>query len=107
MLASHLHLPVARVKQETTATQFLEWVVYLKEVKEQKLLTHEKLDYYLAMIACEVRRTLVKDPTKLKVKDFLLDFNQKSEDTRTYEERLSNTKKFWFAFTGMKGSPDD
>lgn len=77
-------------------------------------------DYYLAQIAAEVRRSIVKRPQDVDVKDFLLSFvpekkrgNGEAENPsligkkkdgiplQTSESRLQKSKNYWFALLGV------
>lgn len=64
-LASHLGLPLQYVKATTTVSEFFEWRSFLRT-------QHLRQDYYLAQIALEVCRGRVKDPSKVRLEDFLL-----------------------------------
>lgn len=46
-------------------------MIYLEELRIEPFKQREKLDFLLAMIAAEVRRSWVKHPGKVKVKDFI------------------------------------
>ena len=89
--------------QETTSSQFVEWMEYL----DQQMKTHQKMDYYLAQIAMEVRRTIMKHPGRTKIKEFLLKFTSqgvspsppKTEDE--LEQRMNKSKSFWRALIGL------
>jgi len=85
-VASHLHLPVDELKERITYTEFLEWIEYLGWDERRQT----KLDFYLAQIATEVRRSLVKHPNSVKVKDFLL--GQKESQDRTEKSKRAWTK---------------
>jgi hypothetical protein len=53
-------------------------------------LTREtKQDFYLAQIAAEVRRSNMKNPGSIKVKDFLLTFRTAAE------AKSAKSKKIW------------
>lgn len=49
-------------------SEFLEWVEYL--LQEERRNT--KLDWYLAQVAAEIRKSFVESPNKIKISDFLL-----------------------------------
>jgi len=96
-------MSVQQVKHETSASELAVWVEYLKREQRTKL-TREKLDYYLAQVACETRRSYVKEPSKVKLKDFLLDFEPKQQKKLTREERTKVAKNFWFSALGLDQS---
>jgi len=100
-LASHLHCPLQRVKNETTSTEFIMWQEYL----EQDLVISKREYYYLAQIAAEIRRTISKHPKRIKLQDFLLKFrNDKKVNNSmlSVEERTKKSKSFWKALVGIK-----
>ena len=95
-------MSVQRVKQETTATELVTWIEYLRMDKE-KTLDLEKQDFYLAQIASEVRRSFVKSPLTVKTADFILDFKaKKDKKPMTREEAAAASKRYWFSLTGFK-----
>lgn len=112
--------------ERTTSTEFVDWMRFLHLEMNSK----RKEDYYLAQIAAEVRRSLVKKPQEVQVQDFLLNFvNDKgrvekimdSEEEENWMEespvlmeeseieeppkapvsRLQKSKNYWFALLGM------
>lgn len=89
-LASHLKMPVQRLKKETTATEFYEWYLYLCEP--------EKQDIYLANIAKEIRWSFVKKPQKYKLDDFLMTPKKK----KSFKEQLEAAKRYWKSLVGFK-----
>ena len=95
-------MSVQRVKQETTATELVTWIEYLRMEKE-KVLDIEKQDYYLAQIASEVRRSFVKSPQSVKTSDFMINFKEKEQKPMTKEEASAASKQYWFGVTGFKG----
>lgn len=101
-LASHLHLSLQRTKMETSSTEFVVWMEYLR----QDANVFHRMDYYLAQIAAEVRRLYVKYPKKVKLSDFLLKF--KFEDEKRVRKKMSlkkrtdMAKKFWSTVLGFK-----
>lgn len=94
-----------RCMAETSSSDFVDWQIYF----EQQLNTHEKLDYYLAQIAAEVRRGWVKSPKQVKSEDFLIKFERKgasktSEAPATDDEKqkyLAESKAFFSALLKM------
>lgn len=103
-LASHLHLPLQECKAKTTSSEFVAWQEYL--LLEN---TFERTEYYyLASIAAEIRRSYVKYPRRVKLKDFILKFKSKPEHQMkplSEEEkkgRIKMSKSFWFGALGLK-----
>jgi hypothetical protein len=86
---------------ETTSAEFVEWQYYF----DIEANTPRKEDYYLAQIAAEVRRTVVKNPKSIHTDQFLLKF-QRAENRKelTEEERLQeieNSKAQWTAIANL------
>jgi len=103
MLASHLHLSVDRCKQETSSSQFIDWMVFLE--LERNFTT--KQDVYLAQIAQEVQRSYVAEPNKVKLKSFIRKFKTmfENENDLTEEEvdsRTEASKSFWLKALGIR-----
>lgn len=88
-VASHLGMSVARLSEEITFTEFLDWLEYLKweEARETKQ------DAYLAQIACETRRGWVSEPKKVKMDDFILKFGEPAKPS---------SKDVWASILGIK-----
>ena len=105
-LASHLSLSLQRCQQETTSTEFLDWMKYL----EQQDNTHTKMDYYLAQIAARISGMFSKEPEKFKTEDFLMKFSYKKkkkaltekEVEEVIEKRTQNHKNFFSVMLGRK-----
>lgn len=85
-------MSVQRCQCEISSSEFMDWIVYLDE--EMNLFHRE--DFFLAQIATEIRRSFVKDPSKVKFKDFLIQFKKKVEPKKlSIEERSKRSKAFW------------
>lgn len=97
-LAARLHMPLDRCKAETTYYDLIAWLEFFREQDEQELKYTSKQDYYLAQIAAEVRRTIAKQPSAVRVQDLLLQINSKEPEKKelTREERTRIAKSFWF-----------
>lgn len=69
-------------------------------------LAHRE-DYYLAQIAAEVFRAIAKNPKRVRLTDYLLEF-QKRQSARNagtkegLKSRIDKTKKFFFNLVGYK-----
>lgn len=97
-LAFHLHKTVEELREAITYSEFLEW----QEFFRLEALKNLKADWYLAQIAAEVRRGIVKDPEKVRVKDFILRYatpeeasESRTEDLKTHRTMLS--KSAWLS----------
>lgn len=71
-VASHLGIPVSELRDRITESEFEDWLLFIQQEEHRTT----KVDHYLAQIAAEVRRTNVKNPSKVKLQDFLLKFKQ-------------------------------
>jgi hypothetical protein len=87
------------VKCKTSVSEFALWMEFLD--REDYSFPER---YYLAMIAAEVRRSYVKEPKKVKVKDFLLKLRPVQEKKESVQERGNRTKSFFLRMTGLVGS---
>lgn len=94
-LASHLRMSLQRCQEETSSTEFLDWLEYLR----QDINVHRREDYYLANIAKEIRRTITKDRQNIKLEPFLLEFETK---TITEKKKRTNTLGNWLTWAGIK-----
>ncbi|MBU0847696.1 hypothetical protein KKH23_10960 [Patescibacteria group bacterium] len=88
---------------ETTSREFVEWQEYLDLDRD----TPQREDYYLAQIAAEVRRGMVKAPARVHLKHFLLKFSRKDEEEKPLTEdqikrRAANSKARWSALLRFK-----
>jgi len=91
-LADRLNTPIQRLQAETSSTEFIKWMRYSEQVKDDD----SKHDYYLMQIAlCLVRANLSpKDAKKLKLSDFRLGFEE-DKKPQTKEEATEIAKGFF------------
>ena len=99
-------MPVQRLQRETTSTEFVEWLAYMRH----DLGVVRREEYYLAQIACEVRRVLRSNPNSVKLRHFLFKFmtGGEKETPPTQEEvekRTALSKARWFAIVGVGKKP--
>lgn len=106
-LASHLGMPVQRVKSETTSTEFIKWIHFLGKKKEEEITIPSKLDWYLARIAYEVAnipKMFSKNKRRVPLEKFILKFKSDSKKEQksliSKEIRTQNSKNFWMAIAG-------
>lgn len=96
-LAWDLKMSVQRCMAETTSSEFVDWV----EFRRMNMNNPDRADYYMAQVACEVRRSVVKHPNKVKLSDFLLKFTTKHKDEKPTQEEIQRrtqaSKAAWFA----------
>lgn len=102
-LAHRLRMTVAALKEQITITEFLQWQEFFRILRDR----HEKLHFYLAQIACEVRRSYIKHPRQAKLGDFLLKFANPDDADRppTQAElahRCAVSRASWLAYAGVK-----
>jgi len=94
-----------RVKMETSASQLVLWMEYLKwEINSN----FHREDFLTAILATEVRRSYVKDPKAVKVTDFPLplkfEFDKEAQRKELDPQTRANiAKRFFFGLTGLIG----
>ena len=102
-------MPVQRCRQETTATEYNDWFVYLSKRREQEWNRSDQLHYYLAQLTAELVRCNVTDAStarSIKLEDFLLKFKAKeSERELTPDEKKEKIKQQKRLFGGIFGAP--
>ncbi len=106
-LAAVLGLSVQRTQDETTATEFLDWQTFRNMQRAEQFEIQDKQDWYWAQLACEIRRSVCKDPSKYKVQDFLLRFKSSGKTVRTKNEEdttdtTKDQKRLWLSMFGLK-----
>jgi len=94
-VASHLGCPVSELAARITYSEFIDWLAFLWREEER----NTKQDIYLAQIAAEIRRGLVKNPKSVKMKDFLM---KKAETPTKVEKPPSKSKSMWAAALNVK-----
>ena len=82
---------------KTTSSEFTMWMIHL----DKEMNRHDKIDYYLAQIATEVRRGNVKDPKKLKLNDALIQFEKAGKKKKNKNTPSIGAKAFFFGMLGM------
>ena len=94
-LASHLHMPLQEVQTKTTTSEFFKWVQYF----EWELNHKSKLDYYLAEIRAEIRRSYVKNPQKIKTMfvEYVIE-----KPKKVSKDVIVKSKHFWKSLAGGK-----
>jgi hypothetical protein len=104
-VASHLHMTVQEAQTKMTSSEFVMWSEYL--VLELNFFHRE--DYFLAQIAAEIRRSFVKNPSKVGIIDFLIKFvfgekdkKEKDKMDKDLEEYTKKSKASWLGFLGIK-----
>lgn len=104
MLAFRLHKTVQEVQGQVTSTEFLLWQEFFN--KEVNLFHRE--DFYFAQLAAEIRRSYVKKPRLVKVKDFIIKYvmsktsDEVKVDEKTIEANTKKSKRFWLGGLGIK-----
>lgn len=94
-LARRLNMSVQRVQQETTSSEFVDH----QTVAQMEWNEKRPELWYLAQIAREVRAVLAKNPNRIKVKDFMMEFKEEGEEL-TREQYEQRSKSFWAATLG-------
>jgi len=87
-------------QSRVSSKEFVLWKYYL----QNEHLRFHREDYLFAMVAAEVRRTIVKNPNKVDPKDFLLKFQDTRSNEISEEDKqraLSFDKSFWLETVGL------
>lgn len=79
--------------EKITFTEFLDWVQFLEQDEKRR----DKLDFYLAQLAAEMRRSYVKTPRSVQVKAFYVSY----VDPEVAEDRMRKSKAAWGAVFKM------
>ena len=100
-----------RCQQETTSSEFVDWLIFLNLEKEREIVEHQKIDYYLANIVHWVKKTIAKNPDQVKFEDSLFKFEMKKDKDvpkkLTKEEkkdRLQRMKNSIYSWLGVDRS---
>jgi hypothetical protein len=101
-LAEKLGMSLQETRASISSSEFTLWKVYFQEEHQR----FHREDYLFAMVAAEVRRTVVKYPEKVKLEHFLLDFGgkkkeEKSKMTADSKKELTTDKSMWMAMVGL------
>ena len=91
-------MSIQRCQDEMTSTEFLDWLEYLK----LDVNAFHREDFYWAQIAQEVRRTVSKDPQRVKIEHFLQKFEIKKKPKMSRKERAMRFKRNLLARFGIK-----
>lgn len=101
-LAYHLKMTVSELKEKIGLSEFQGWMEFLRMERDR----NDKVHFYLAQIACEVRRSYVKHPRSLKLGDFLLRFQSPEPEGEVTEGhrafKVAVSKGAWLAGLGLK-----
>jgi hypothetical protein len=97
-------MPVQKLKRQTTSSEFVLWKAYL----EWDLGVPTRVEWYLAQIALEVARKFAKNPKRLKLKHFILRFEEYAEKARKKKQPSGkgSSKQIWLAWLGIKLDKD-
>ncbi len=100
-LASHLHKSYQEIRRETTSSEFVMWMEYLRRDANAFNPKH----YYLAQIAMWIKRSMVKKPDKVSLDEFLIKFKMENPEKKKIEQeqQTEQTKSWWKQFVGLKG----
>lgn len=87
-LAAKLGQPVQTLQRRTTSKEFLRWKVYMDQEPNEFNATH----YYLALIALIIAKVNSNRPEKLKLDDFLLEFNVRGKSKKMDPLKITQLK---------------
>ena len=96
MLAEKLGMTLRECQSRVSSKEFVLWKIYMRDEHNR----FHREDYLFAMVAYEVRRTIVKNPNKVKVEDFLLKFQEAGKTTEDQEE-VNEQKLNWLSVVGL------
>ncbi len=86
-------MSLQRAQSETTSTEFVRWLQYLHQKRNNELKNPSQQFYYLAQIAAVMHATVSKVPISIESK--LLKFEFKTGEEMTIEEATRISKKAW------------
>ena len=84
---------------KTTSFEYSIWLEYLAERKEKEANEFNPIHWYLAQVAAEVRRSMVRHPEKVRLSDFILSFSSAKPPKKL---TLEETKAIWKSIVGYK-----
>ncbi len=84
---------VNELKGRLTYGEFLDWLEYLKWEERR----NTKLDFYLASITAELRRSYVANPKSVKMSDFLIELVDSVQS-----DKVTKSKQTWLSAVGVK-----
>lgn len=90
--------------RKTTSFEYSIWIEYLAKKSEREANEFNPIHWYLAQIAAEVRRSMVKHPEKVKLSDFILSFSSAKPPKKL---TLEETKAIWKSIVGYKEPAKD
>ena len=90
-------MSLAECQHKVSSKEFVLWKVYLQ--REPSRFHRE--DYLFAMVAAEVRRTISKNPNRVKTEDFLLKFK---DPKKKKPASLVAQQSIWLAAVGLDPS---
>lgn len=92
-------MSVNEAQESITSSEFVKWIWFLNWHATEDF---NRQDFYLAQIAMEICRGQVKNPKKLKLQDFILNFQPKKN--KFSEEQMMRSKRFWLGASGVIGN---
>jgi hypothetical protein len=104
-LAARLGMSLDEVKAKHSASQFIQWLEFL----EWEFNSPDKICYYLAQIAAEMRRSQVKSGVVVRLEDFLIKFARRQPERKRVsvqegsQAKMDRFKQAFFTLTGLSG----
>ena len=103
ILANKMGRTVQELQNSMTSSEFVNWMVF----EEMQLDRPSPDHFYLSRIVMEIRSIFHKNPSSLKLEDFLLKFNRDPSDKKTSKEdaaaKLQKSKSVWSAMASKFG----
>jgi len=100
-VASRLGMSLQRCQQETTATEFIKWLSFIREEKADEEKSQwertQKWEYYAARLIATVKSVFQKG---VREQDEIIMFKMTTAQEKhvTKEERVKEAKSFWSSF---------
>lgn len=95
-------MTVQRCQEETTSSEFLEWMQYF--AMEPNFFHRE--DHYLAQIAAWIRRSGFQHPDQVKDEDFIIKFGTAADMKETKPSKAEAAKRFFGGLLKGKAAKD-
>ncbi len=92
-------MPLRKCIESHTHREYLTWLAYIEEEWKEP----NRTDFYLMQISQEMRRTVSKNPNRIKLEHFRLKFGTKQEKQRMDMEQ---SKSFWKQVLGIAKKKD-
>lgn len=98
-LASHLHMSLQQCQNETTSSEFTEWMEYF----DQDVNAFHREDYLLANVIAHLYILLTTTKKRIKLEDYLLKFKTKEPEKQIDKKEAADSfRKRMLVWAGIK-----